>query len=465
MSHCLSHCFMISIFIPNKTIPPNPTNFTPKNQKTLAYFDEVIHGFVSAPSTGDFDLNLEIFIVPNEYDDISKFSIQTLKVEKLVFQGDQRIYEFETPINYPKKKLNNPKIIFNAVMKTTQVIEKSSKVPDFQPKQRNLLSELAVVEHQPIDKQELQEQVIETKLDMPIITPLLIKLKSTKPAGKNNILLISFTIEASELLLKLGKDMILDISKFNIDFKGNLKNLNLIEFPLKLNINESINLNYRLVNFNEDSTKQLNIEINLKVHEPEISSNIINTSWFPVIDFNLVAPPINQSLKTTQSSLALTKKRSPTIPRRIGSNVTVNLNNSNLYGLKLSFIGKLTIETGEIVHWKVQAINQSFSRLNLSIILNKSDKKRFPNSELMLTYPNVVNYQNYSNLKGDNYGVVVLDNDIRLLLEGNSVVETEIKLLGISKGIHNLNGLNVYDLSSGDCIDFGKLVEVFVVGV
>lgn len=457
---------MISIFIPNKSITPHPSSFTASNQKQLAYFDEIVQGFIQVPPTKDLQLSVEIFIVPSEYDDISKFSIQTLPVTKLVYEGDQLIYEFETSINYPKKKLNNPKIIFNAVMKKkNKVIEKSSTIPDFKPKERNLLSELAVVEPttaiEPLHESE--EQILSAKLEMPVITPLLIKLKSTKPAGKNNILLISFSIEASELLLKLNKEMTLDISKFNIDFRGNLKNLNLIEFPLKLNINESINLNYKLVNFNEDSTKQLNIEINLKVHEQHISSNLINTSWLPVIDFNLVAPPINQSLKTTQSSLALTKKRSPTVPRRIGSNVTVNLNNSNLYGLKLSFLGKLTIETGEIVHWKVQAINQSFNRLNLSIILNKTDKKKFHNSELMLTYQNITNFQNYTNLKLDNHGVIILDNDIRLSLDGNSVFETEIKLLGVSKGIHNLNGLNIYDLNSGDCIDFGKLVEVFVV--
>lgn len=59
---------------------------------------------------------------------------------------------------------------------------------------------------------------------------------------------------------------------------------------------------------------------------------------------------------------------------------------------------------------------------------------------------------------------MILNNDIRIgPLDPNTVFETEIQLVGISKGIFNLDGVKVFDINSGDGLDFGKLLEVFVV--
>ena len=44
-------------------------------------------------------------------------------------------------------------------------------------------------------------------------------------------------------------------------------------------------------------------------------------------------------------------------------------NNSSLTGLRLTFVGKLDIKLGEVVNWKIQAINNSMSRLNLSLLV------------------------------------------------------------------------------------------------
>ena len=58
---------------------------------------------------------------------------------------------------------------------------------------------------------------------------------------------------------------------------------------------------------------------------------------------------------------------------------------------------------------------------------------------------------------------LILNNDIRMgPLDPNAVFETEIQLI-VSKGIFNLDGVKVFDMNSGDGIDFGKLVEVFVI--
>jgi len=158
-------------------------------------------------------------------------------------------------------------------------------------------------------------------------------------------------------------------------------------------------------------------------------------------------------------------------------------------GLFLTFKGDLSIELGKIVTWKIQAINQAGRTLNLSLIV-KNPRRRHPiylqndsssgaalgnvsstnmvcpddstDSSLHI-YNKLQLYSQYNLLKLGRGGVVLLTNDVRLgPIEPNQVVETEIQLIGIAKGIFNLDGLRVVDLNNGDGIDFGRLVEVFV---
>lgn len=170
---------------------------------------------------------------------------------------------------------------------------------------------------------------------------------------------------------------------------------------------------------------------------------------------------------------------SPSLPAP-ASSVTVNLTtntNSSLTGLNLTFCGSQSIELGKIANWRVQAINHTSSVLNLSLIVKNqinlhpmflqsnssgqsatlsSDKEALFQSRQQL-------YNQYNRLKVDTGGVVVLTNDIRLgPIEVDSVFEADFEIIGISKGIYNLNGLKVFDVATGDGIDFGKLVEVFV---
>lgn len=73
-------------------------------------------------------------------------------------------------------------------------------------------------------------------------------------------------------------------------------------------------------------------------------------------------------------------------------------------------------------------------------------------------------YSSYNSLKLNTNGIIILNNDIRIgPLDSNTVFETEIKLIGLSKGIFNLDGIKIFDINSGDGLDFGKLVEVFVI--
>lgn len=191
-----------------------------------------------------------------------------------------------------------------------------------------------------------------------------------------------------------------------------------------------------------------------------------------------------QAKKPYKSMLALPK---------MTSGVTVNLSantNTSLSGLLLTFKGSLSIELGSIVTWTLQAINQSGRPLNLCVTVENVRKKssmylqgnassgvtssNHSSSNMLVggadesetglqVYSKLQLFVQYNLLKVDKKGVLVLTNNVRLgSLEPNQVFETELQLIGIAKGIFNLEGLRVIDLVSGDGIDFGKLVEVFV---
>lgn len=207
-----------------------------------------------------------------------------------------------------------------------------------------------------------------------------------------------------------------------------------------------------------------------------------------------IPPSSSSPLLSLTRGQGLSKKNQKsmlTLPT-ISSSVTVNLSSNMTFaftGLFLTFKGDLSIELGKIVTWKIQAINQAGRTLNLSLIV-KNPRRRHPiylqndsssgaalgnvsstnmvcpddstDSSLHI-YNKLQLYSQYNLLKLGRGGVVLLTNDVRLgPIEPNQVVETEIQLIGIAKGIFNLDGLRVVDLNNGDGIDFGRLVEVFV---
>lgn len=452
---------------------------------------------------------------------------------------------------------------------------------------------------------------LSTKLCLPVSASLIIKLKSTKPAGRNNILLATLNIESSEEFLKILKNNSTEDSTYN-DYYFNILDLSMefkygiienfqssnFKFPIRYKLADSINMTYKLINndyldkelksadgynnsnstslssgVNVNSSKPIGIKLVLQKikYFPELDSfqpvsNIITTNWSPYLDFSIVAPPINSSLKSSttsqsqyqsqsQSQIRAANGMSPrksalmnsmykskgvdvpnsplTNPSAVNSStslgyhqisptssfttsntmasfnvnskklnkslsstssVTVNLttnNNSTLAGLKLTFKGKLNVSLGEIITWKLQAINNSPNKLNLSLIVQNPinfnpvysasstsapiSSNNFSSSNLLATNEqkkteNILVYNKlqlhnlYSSVKLDTNGIIILDNDVRIgPIDSHSVFETDIKLIGISKGIYNLDGIKIFDISSGDGIDFGKLVEVFVV--
>ncbi|KAK8443201.1 hypothetical protein ACI3LY_003007 [Candidozyma auris] len=171
------------------------------------------------------------------------------------------------------------------------------------------------------------------------------------------------------------------------------------------------------------------------------------------------------------------------------SAVTINLtttNNTALSGLRLTFLGRLDVELGKVATLRIQAINLSSRTLHLSLIVKNPTKfgpvyssnnvatssasssnvisGKDSNSQKVLVHSRQQLFHQYQQSKLETCGVIMLTNDVRLgPIEPNAVYESEVDIIGISKGVFNLQGLKIFDIASGDGIDFGKLMEVFVI--
>lgn len=156
---------------------------------------------------------------------------------------------------------------------------------------------------------------------------------------------------------------------------------------------------------------------------------------------------------------------------------------SSISGLQLTFEGLQCVKFGKIVTWKVQAINHSQRTLNLTIIVRNRKKSMVATDSstnlLMNSSTNIVHrdspddnliatrvqrYNQYNGVKPNLGNVVMLTNDVRMgPIEPLQVFETEIQFLPSSHGVSNLNGLSLFDVYTGDGVEFGRMIELFVI--
>lgn len=574
-------------------------------QRKIVFFDESVSVFVvlkhdDSPKTVFMDVSIvsgtnpsdaksdaELLALPNETAVIASFP---LAAENVILSGksdlDGKLYSiwtYQVPIVYPKKKVNNPQILIscyccdNVSASTAAGVEteRTDILPDLVAESgSNLLSELnnsilRLENHKNYEllssfmnptrtsssptrvpeKKPTTQELFKTSVSLPVSISLVIRLKSTKPAGRNNVLLATLNVESSEELSSLLDDdaqsYYFSILSLDVSFEsGSLVQLAASDhkIPMRIHLDDALNLTYKLINADLDRETQdastpgsraLSIRLVLQVQQLDpISqsyvnvSNEITTLWAPILDFTIMAPPINSSLRTTVSHSLIQPPASGNFngpPRKsalqnmynmksksnssqfvnntnnsaitlqsaakrtpfTSSNVTVNLANnpcSALSGLKLTFIGNLTLKLGEVNTWKIQAVNNSNNTLNLSIVvqdpLNLSSNAPLKgqssnNSSSNILGPKHTNdvlvvgkmhlLNEITSMKHRTGGVVFLENDLRLgPMETNNVMETSIQLMGIARGIHNLEGIKVFDTNTGDGLDFGKLVQVFV---
>lgn len=498
------------------------------------------------------------------------------------------IWKFATGVSSPRLKIGKP-VTFTASMIDPSVptnghVRAESETSE--DSRRENTPQEVVEEH----KDAYGPSTLKASETLALQLALMMKLKSTKPGGRNDILLSSLSIEASEDLLNFACERRLSNLQFTIlnlavDLpSGTVTKLSSMKTPAHFGIHDITSITYRLINSidsqlkNEqpETTQPLHITLDIEITsgKDKIGSKISST-WTPILDFGLMAPPISNSLKSSsnishsqmqlqfqtpqrlRSSQSLHKKTylstptfntlpsvpyinapgTPTskstfgIPQRVklpnpapgrtqltnalsqvsqsqptlktikrnyrsfisqppmaSSAVTVNLtttNNTSLSGLRLTFLGKLDVELGKIATLSIQAVNLSQRTLHLLLIV-KNPLKPNPvysnnyaaassvsssnvlgtkeaSQQKVLVHNRQQLYHQYHQNKLETCGVIMLTNDVRLgPVEPNAVFESEFDIIGISKGVFNLQGLKIFDVSTGDGIDFGKLMEVFV---
>lgn len=619
-------------------------NLNASSNRRLLFYDENISGYIIYTDTANeenipYNAYLEASILSGEHDtgnsiliasrsvpDVdgnedeesktgneSLISSQSLESLNIIFSGVKddthyTIWKFTIPITYPRKKCNDPHVVFSCWIDPSVVgsvdtsikSELKSSLPDYRaPMSVNLFSELNNNVSSTMDSgtnyqllgdifksNEASEKVststiqtesdaknssISTSLSIPVSVSLIIRLKSTKPAGKNEVLLTNLNLESSEEITKLTEktkdEYFFKILNLSILYKaGTIEEYKYTKFPIMLKVCDSISLIYKLTNneyfdrevLNPENNKNqffrtINITLVLQVqifnalsNSYDNISNLITTNWSPCLDLGIISPPINNSLKLSSGNYQMLSQpaaplsvsaQAPAVPSKVSnarksalinmykvkspnalhssglmsspsgifsnninskskhgksllstsaSSVTVNLTtngNSTLSGLKLTFQGSLSIKSGAVTEWKVQAINLSPSKLNIRLMTQdravQTKQNLYPASNSssnlvtsnsadsktdILVYSKYQLYSLYNSLRVVSSGVFILDNDIQIgPLECNSVFETSLRILGVSKGIYNLDGLKIFDIISGDGLDFGKLVEVFVV--
>lgn len=552
-------------------------------QKEVIFYNEEIIGYIIIEDNTKIDtshllIQMKQILRSDENndennDDTGSLINFELSSKDILLEGDISgkyyvIVKFDTSVTYPRNQVYRVSIQFSCRIKNDgrqealNVFQGEAKgitsvLEDFIPcRKRGYLSEVDLPsipnedDLKDIAARDVPEinSLMTTKkfstlevLEIPVRVPLTIKLKSAKPAGKNHILYANFSIEASPELVELFKKGFCNgfqIQEVALDFTdGNYEDLNFLKFPLCCRVEDSLSLTYKFYNVDISekeprgeyghALKNVSILINCRIIKFEDSSafkaitNKISTRWTPLLDFALMAPPINDYLKTSNSPLIdsqtsfspkparknayrilssaatdtniainssssnLLRKNTKifsSIPSPVSMTVNLTTTNSALYGLVLTFLGKLSLHVGEIIEWKLQALNTSQSSMNLSLYVHNSPTVRTTatprvdsqsSPSLVHTKPEVAElalqnrlqlFNTYSALKEKANGIMILNNDIRFgTLEPKRAFETSIQLLGISSGIYNLQGLRIFDISSGDGLDFGKLVEAFVI--
>lgn len=437
-------------------------------QRTMCFFDERIPCSVVClgPVLETALIIVDVSVLPSDHVDNQKelqglFSIYETVLTEPISKNGQIVFPFEFTMSYPRTKFELPMVMISARLdEQEEVVPPDSHLENFEPKNPNLLAELnhqvlTTNDFHLLDQLSLVKQTRAkthhlTQVILPVKVSLLLKLRTMKAAGRNQMVLAALT-----LALDLEGSMCIEVVDMKVEFKhGLVSRIHPQPFPLRFGAGDFMTSTYKLINEEEVDAKHITINLTLRVHLKDGRvSNDICTSWTPLIDFCIIAPPINHSLRTAGKK----KVR----PKKVNT-VTVNLSLNNiLAGLRLTFTGALTIGLGEVVNWQLQAINNSNQRLTLSLMVQTKPTLVSVGVDPEAVDPNQLAVAYLAPLSQP--GVLILDNGLRITLEPNAVYETSIRLFGVTKGTHTLEGLKVFDVNSGEGLDLGKLIEVFVI--
>jgi hypothetical protein len=452
------------------------TNFA---LRELAYFDEVVTGYVIITKTADEDVaqaTVEISVLNKSRS--QDMSIKSIQLSSPVRESEnEAVFKFEFYSLFPKIKLQDPilKINFKGMLQTKSKVEVANKkerpLPSLRPATRtNMLEGLsfavtssdkdskvvlfdsAIDRSKPSSIKEASYTEITDSIELPILRTLNIRVRNIKL--KNISLITTLDIEQSSK----SKERDLKIELLRIDFKisQTFKPKFQKDFPIDIDKDGSYSFSYQLIPQAQGFVKnsQVLIEIRYKIN----SLNQIQTNLFTNIDLSKIT-----QIPSKLSNSSVSVSGTPNL-----------INNSLSNSLSIKFIGNKIVRVGEPFKVRVFISNQSSKDRNLLMVFNSNTIQTTTSFQpdlpkiksLIHSMPALLD--NYSNLRLKTQGILSLVNEVQFKLkpvdtkDGQSVFQNEIELIALEIGVFNLQGVKLLDLTTGETLNCDRLLEIVV---
>ncbi|CDK24909.1 unnamed protein product [Kuraishia capsulata CBS 1993] len=339
-------------------------------------------------------------------------------------------------------------------------------------------------------------KAVKADVILPVYPVLQMKLKYTRLLGKSKLLLATLELGISKYFVKNRLPVQVDEISFSLPDGSAIPQMPAsITFPLQFK-DSTLHLTYRLVSDDNSSlVMPAVITVTSKIVQGS-STRDICTRWSTKVDFGISHVPSSSSAKLNSSPMA--SRTSVVLQRRnqemknslkhSSSSLTLPSRQNTAYmkpppnslsGLRLSFSGTTITRVGERFKWKVQAVNNSENTIHASLFIQSAVSHAFEKSmppipipinpglndkrDAISIYPVPALLSAYSSSKLSSNGIICLSNNLRLgPIEPHSVFETDMELMGIEKGLFNLQGVRLVDLSTSETFDCGGLLDVLV---
>lgn len=474
---------MIELVLCGHVETPGLAELAAAPRRDSVFFDELLEGYVVLAPPPSLPVALlvvdPVVVSPTAPPQRGQGMVVT---EVAHASADATVYRFVLPVRYPKRRPTLPLLKLVATLSfepaAPQVV-REQVLPDTLPvSTTNILGELQfgsspteVEMHAKDTKPEtVAAEVVSTFVELPASPALSMRLKLTKAAGRDGLLLAVLEIDAaSELLERLR---VLEVTAIDVTASGaDCAALTGWSPPSTLDAGDTLSSLYRLVPQASRTQAVLTFLISSRVGDC-----VVETGWSTSVDFLVPAPPISSLLRPTKKKpagrlVSLTSVSSVAKTTRSASSVNVSIPRgpamAHLSGLQLSFSGSVNVVVGEVFEWVIQATNGGTQPLSLSLYMETVELFEKPQPRVPTVWaapvPPALLQRTYATVKREPHGVVCLGNDIKIgPLEPGAVFETKMKLVALERGMYSLEGLRLVELGSGEGFDCGRMLEVVV---
>lgn len=427
-------------------------------QRELAFFDEVVQGYVVVKRDGTEVVKnpTATVIVRGVNGQSSEVSSVQLELQSSTDCVD--LYRISCFVSFPKIKLDEPSLQLTFDCQVEQkavVVDHSTHIlPSGYPAdRRNLLSSLksvtdqydnilldSLVKDNKVDNNTLREQQDETvagpqisgprqvslSLEIPIIRLLNLRVRNVRTCP--NKVLSTIDIEPSSRAK--GYKLCISIDSLKYHFQRAITEKFHVKFPLMLESNDSFSFTFQLDSYELIIYKTL-IEVDYSCSQRKIKTKLVTS-----VDF------LSQFTDHSQQSLK---------------------QNSLAQAIQIKFIGSKHAKLGHPFYLKVRVVNTSSKTRNLVLVFNSTDQN-LPSIPKLPTpvYPSLSLLKNYTSSKVRTVGVISLCNEVHFKCDPGRVFDNEITLMGLQLGVYNMHGVKLVDVNTGETINCDKYLEIVV---